>query len=180
MAKVAMLGAGFIGDFYTFSMHGQRNRDKVCIIYSRDEARGKAFAAKHGIPRWTVSMKEAVNDPEVEVVMIGLPNNLHLEAVRLATEAGKAVFCTKPLGRNALEAKEMLDLVEKAGVVHGYMEDLVYTPKTIKALKSRRAVHWARSSGPVRERHIPVRTATGSGRKMFQEAAFFSTWDATV
>ncbi len=48
MAKVAMLGAGFIGDFYTFSMHGQRNRDKVCIIYSRDEARGKALLLSTG------------------------------------------------------------------------------------------------------------------------------------
>jgi predicted dehydrogenase len=150
MAKVAMLGAGFIGDFYTFSIHGQRNRDKVHIIYSRDEARGKAFAEKHGIPKWTTSMKEAVNDPEVDVVMIGLPNNLHLEAVALAAAAKKAVFCTKPLGRNASEAKKMLDLVEKAGVTHGYMEDLVYTPKTLKALKSVETgavgdVIWARS-----------------------------------
>ena len=150
MAKVAMLGAGFIGDFYTFSIHGQRNRDKVHIIYSRDEARGKAFAEKHGIPKWTTSMKEAVNDPEVDVVMIGLPNNLHLEAVALAAAAKKAVFCTKPLGRNAVEAKKMLDLVEKAGVTHGYMEDLVYTPKTLKALKSVETgavgdVIWARS-----------------------------------
>ena len=150
MAKVAMLGAGFIGDFYTFSILGQRNRDKVHIIYSRDEARGKAFAEKHGIPKWTTSMKEAVNDPEVDVVMIGLPNNLHLEAVALAAAAKKAVFCTKPLGRNAAEAKKMLDLVEKAGVTHGYMEDLVYTPKTLKALKSVETgavgdVIWARS-----------------------------------
>lgn len=150
MAKVAMLGAGFIGDFYTFSIHGQRNRDKVHVIYSRDEARGKAFAKKHGIPKWTTSMKEAVNDPEVDVVMIGLPNNLHLEAVALAAAAKKAVFCTKPLGRNASEAKKMLDLVEKAGVTHGYMEDLVYTPKTLKALKSVDTgavgdVIWARS-----------------------------------
>ena len=150
MAKVAMLGAGFIGDFYTFSIHGQRNRDKVHIIYSRDEARGKAFAEKHGIPKWTTSMKEAVNDPEVDVVMIGLPNNLHLEAVALAAAAKKAVFCTKPLGRNASEAKKMLDLAEKAGVTHGYMEDLVYTPKTLKALKSVETgavgdVIWARS-----------------------------------
>ena len=150
MAKVAMLGAGFIGDFYTFSIHGQRNRDKVHIIYSRDEARGKTFAEKHGIPKWTTSMKEAVNDPEVDVVMIGLPNNLHLEAVALAAAAKKAVFCTKPLGRNASEAKKMLDLVEKAGVTHGYMEDLVYTPKTLKALKSVETgalgdVIWARS-----------------------------------
>jgi len=150
MAKVAMLGAGFIGDFYTFSIHGHRNRDNVHVIYSRDEARGKAFAKKHGIPGWTTSMKDAVNDPEVDVVMIGLPNNLHLEAVKLCAAAKKAVFCTKPLGRNAVEAKKMLDLVEKAGVTHGYMEDLVYTPKTLKALKSVEMgavgqVTWARS-----------------------------------
>jgi predicted dehydrogenase len=150
MAKVAMLGAGFIGDFYTFSIHGQRNRDQVHVIYSRDEARGKAFAKKHGISKWTTSMKDAVNDPEVDVVMIGLPNNLHLEAVKLAAEAKKAVFCTKPLGRNADEAKKMLEMVEKAGVTHGYMEDLVYTPKTLKALKSVEMgavgdVIWARS-----------------------------------
>ena len=150
MAKVAMLGAGFIGDFYTFSLHGQRGRDKVHVIYSRDESRGKAFAKKHGIPRWTTSMKEAVNDPEVEVVIIGLPNNLHLEAVQLAAAAKKAVFCTKPLGRNATEAKKMLDLVEKAGIMNGYLEDLVYTPKTLKALKAVQSgsvgqVIWTRS-----------------------------------
>jgi predicted dehydrogenase len=150
MAKVAILGAGFIGEFYTFSINGHRNRDSVNVIYSRDEERGRAFAKKHGIPRWTTSMKEAVNDREVDIVIIGLPNNLHLEAVRLAAEAGKAIFCTKPLGRNADEAKEMLDLVEKAGVMHGYLEDLVYTPKTLKALKSVRTgaigqVTWARS-----------------------------------
>ena len=150
MVKVAMLGAGFIGDFYTYSINGQRNRDRVHVIYSRDEARGKAFARKHGIPKWTTSMKDAINDPEVDVVVIGLPNNLHLEAVKLATASKKAVFCTKPLGRNAAEAKKMLDMVEKAGVTHGYMEDLVYTPKTLKALKSVEMgaigeVTWARS-----------------------------------
>ncbi len=150
MAKVAMLGAGFIGDFYTYSLHGQRSRDRVQIVYSRDESRGKAFAKKHGIPRWTTSMKDAVNDPEVEIVVIGLPNNLHLEAVLLAAAAKKAVLCTKPLGRNAKDAKEMLDAVEKAGIMHGYLEDLVYTPKTLKALQSVRSgaigqVTWARS-----------------------------------
>lgn len=150
MAKVALLGAGFIGDFYTYSITGHRNRDLVQVIYSRDEERGKRFANKHGIPRWTTSMKDAVDDPEADVVVIGLPNNLHLEAVRLAAAAGKHVFCTKPLGRNAAEAIEMLELVEKAGVIHGYLEDLVYPPKTMKALKAVRSgaigqVTWARS-----------------------------------
>jgi predicted dehydrogenase len=136
MAKVAMLGAGFIGDFYTYSLHGLRSRDQVQVIYSRDEARGKAFAKKHGIPEWTTSMKEAVNNTKVELVVIGLPNNLHLEAVKLAAAAGKGVLCTKPLGRNAAEAHEMLEAVEKAGVFNGYLEDLVYPPKTVKAIEA--------------------------------------------
>ena len=70
------------------------------------------------------------------LVVIGLPNNLHLEAVKLAAAAGKAVLCTKPLGRNASEAIKMLEAVEKAGVFNGYLEDLVYPPKTLKALQA--------------------------------------------
>jgi predicted dehydrogenase len=81
-------------------------------------------------------METAVNDPETDVVVIGLPNHLHQEAVSMAAAAGKAVLCTKPLGRNAAEAKAMLKEVEQAGVFHGYLEDLVYTPKTLKSIES--------------------------------------------
>jgi predicted dehydrogenase len=56
-------------------------------------------------PEWTTDISKAVNNPEVEVVVVGLPNNLHLEAVLRAAEAKKAVLCTKPLGRNPKEAK---------------------------------------------------------------------------
>lgn len=150
MAKVAMLGAGFIGGFYTQSIQAQRSRDTVQVVYSRDKARGKAFAGIHGIPEWTDDMSKAVDNPEVEIVVVALPNDLHLEAVLMAASAGKAVFCTKPLGRNAEEAKMMLDAVEKAGIFHGYMEDLVYTPKTLTSLSSVKngaigSVIWARS-----------------------------------
>ena len=44
------------------------------------------------------------------------------------------MLCTKPLGRTAEEAKRMLEAVESAGVFAGYLEDLVYTPKTLKAI----------------------------------------------
>jgi predicted dehydrogenase len=81
-------------------------------------------------------MKEAINDPDTDTVIIGLPNDLHKEAVLLAAEAGKAILCTKPLGRNAEEGKIMVDAVEKAGIFNAYLEDLVYTPKTLKSLES--------------------------------------------
>jgi ornithine cyclodeaminase/alanine dehydrogenase-like protein (mu-crystallin family) len=41
--KVAMLGTGLIGDFYTMTLHGQRNRDSVHVVYSRSEERGAAY-----------------------------------------------------------------------------------------------------------------------------------------
>ena len=134
--KVTMLGTGLIGTFYTMSLHGQRSRDRVHAIYSRSAQRAEAFAGQWDIPNTYTNLASAIRDPDTTAVVIGLPNNLHREAVLLAAEAGKAILCTKPLGRNAAEAKEMLEAVESAGVFHGYLEDLAYTPKTMKALKS--------------------------------------------
>ncbi len=134
--KIAMLGTGLIGTFYTMCLHGQRSRDRVHAIYSRTDERARVFAQQWGISRTYTDMTLAIQDPDTEVVVIGLPNDLHEEAVSLAARAGKAVLCTKPLGRTATEAKNMLEAVEKSGVFHGYLEDLAYTPKTMKALKS--------------------------------------------
>lgn len=136
MQKVTMLGTGLIGMFYTMTLHAGRSADRVTMVYSRTAERAEQFAKEWDIPNYTTDLAEAINDPKTTVVVIGLPNNLHEEAVKLAAEAGKAILCTKPLGRNAEEAKRMLDMVEKAGVFHGYLEDLVYTPKTLKALES--------------------------------------------
>jgi predicted dehydrogenase len=131
-----MLGTGLIGDFYTMTLHGQRNRDRVRVVYSRSAERGEAFKARHGVPESTTDMEAAVNHPDTDVVVVALPNFLHEEAVTAVAKAGKAVLVTKPLGRNAHEAKRMLDTVEKAGVFHGYLEDLVYPPKSLKAMKA--------------------------------------------
>ena len=134
--NITMLGTGLIGMFYTMTLHSQRSRDRVQVVYSRTEDRAKTFATEWDIPTWETNLADAINDPDTDVVVIGLPNNLHLEAVELSAKAGKAILCTKPLGRNASEAKAMLDVVEKAGVFAGYLEDLVYPPKTLKSIES--------------------------------------------
>ncbi len=150
MHTLTMLGTGLIGRFYTQALHANRSRDRVGVVYSRSEDRAREFAQEWGILNWTTDMAAAINDPATDIVVIGLPNHLHEEAARLAAEAGKAVLCTKPLGRTAAEAKRILDAVEKAGVFHGYLEDLAYTPKTMKAVASVQngaigKVLWARS-----------------------------------
>ena len=150
MQKIAMLGSGFIARFYADSLQGYRNKDKIVSVYSRKNESAKKFSADYNVSHFTTDMEEAIAHPDVNVVCVALPNNLHEEAVMLCCKYKKAVMVTKPLGRNAEEAKRMLQAVEEAGIFNGYLEDLVYTPKFIKAEQSIRSgslgkILWAKS-----------------------------------
>ncbi len=150
MTKIAMLGSGFIARFYADSMQGYRSKDKIVSIYSRREESARKFASDYSVQHWTTNMEEAIAHPDVEIVCVSLPNFLHEEAVMLCCRHRKRVMVTKPLGRNAAEAKRMLEAVESAGIFNGYLEDLVYTPKFLKALQSVKngaigRVLWAKS-----------------------------------
>jgi predicted dehydrogenase len=148
--KITLLGTGLIGTFYTMTIHGIRGRDRIHTVCSLPLDAAEEFAREWKIPNATDNMEEAINDPDTNLVIVGVPNYLHKDAVLMCAEAGKAVLCTKPLGRNTEEAQEMLKAVEKAGVFAGYLEDLVYTPKTLKSLTSVKSgalgkVQWVRS-----------------------------------
>jgi predicted dehydrogenase len=136
MPRIAMLGSGFIGRFYAESILGQRSRDSIVSVYSRREESAKKFAKDYHCLHWTTNMEESIARPDVDIVCISLPNNLHEIAVLLCCKHGKAVMTTKPLGRNAVEARRMLEAVEEAGIFNSYLEDLVYTPKFLKAHES--------------------------------------------
>jgi predicted dehydrogenase len=147
---ITLLGTGFIGDFYARTLKTGRTLDEVRVAYSRTPERGMAFCERWGIHESSTDLKQAIEHPETDVIVVGLPNHLHEEAVTLAAEAGKAVLCTKPLARTADEANRILQAVERAGVFAGYLEDLCYTPKTLTSLAAVRAgaigdVTWVRS-----------------------------------
>jgi predicted dehydrogenase len=150
MQRIAMLGSGFIGRFYADSLQGQRSKDKIVSIYSRREESAKKFSKDYKVDHWTINMEESIAHPDVDIVCISLPNNLHEAAVMLCCKHKKAVMTTKPLGRNATEAKRMMEAVESAGIFNGYLEDLVYTPKFLKSIESVKSgalgrILWAKS-----------------------------------
>ncbi len=136
MAKVCILGGGFIGRFYAESLCGRRSKDSVTVVYSRKESTASRFAKDYDVPHYCTEMEDAIAHEESEFVVIALPNYLHEEAVMLCVKHKKAVLCTKPLGRTAEEALRMTLACEKAGVFAGYLEDLCYTPKFLKSVKS--------------------------------------------
>ncbi|MEE9437720.1 MAG: Gfo/Idh/MocA family oxidoreductase [Saprospiraceae bacterium] len=155
--KIAMLGSGFIARFYATSLHSQRRKDEIISVYSRNIDNAKRFAEDFQFSKYSENMEEIINDPAIDIVLIALPNHLHELAVEMSAKAKKHVLCTKPLGRTAEEGKRMLEMVEKAGIFGGYLEDLCYTPKFLKSMESVKSggigkVLWARSreahSGP--------------------------------
>ncbi|MCD6351722.1 MAG: Gfo/Idh/MocA family oxidoreductase, partial [Armatimonadetes bacterium] len=88
MVRLGLLGSGFVAEFYMQGLRDVPNQ-QVVINYSRSEDRARAFAEKWGVPRWTTQMRDVVENDEVDLVLIGLPNHLHREAALLCAEAAK-------------------------------------------------------------------------------------------
>jgi predicted dehydrogenase len=128
--RVGMLGSGFIGEFHTLGMRYIPDA-RVVANFGAGAERREAFAARFG-SRPLTSIEAVCADPEVDLVVVSLPNQLHREAVLTAARHGKAVACTKPLGRNADEAADMLRAVTEAGVFNAYLENVVFNVETIR------------------------------------------------
>jgi D-xylose 1-dehydrogenase (NADP+, D-xylono-1,5-lactone-forming) len=72
-------------------------RSEVAAVASRSANKGQAYAAEWSIPRALGSYESLIDDPDIDVIYIGLPNSLHVEWTIRALEAGKHVLCEKPL-----------------------------------------------------------------------------------
>jgi predicted dehydrogenase len=127
---IGMLGSGFIGEFHTQGLRYIEGA-RVVANWGAGTERREAFGARFG-SRPLDSIDAVCADPEVDLVVVSLPNHLHLEAVRAAASNGKGVACTKPLGRNAQEAAGMLGLVKEAGVFNAYLENVVFNAEMIR------------------------------------------------
>jgi predicted dehydrogenase len=133
MIGVGLIGSGFIANTYAEALQDVRNAE-ITANYSREPARARAFAERWGgIPRQYDDMAALCADPAVDLVVIALPNEVHLAATGIAAAAGKGIVCTKPLARTGAEAEAMLRIVADAAVWHGYAESSVFSPNIAKA-----------------------------------------------
>lgn len=123
--NVGMIGSGFMGKAHSLAYAGM----PMCfwpppalpvrkMIAERSEDLAREEAARFGFESFTDDWTELVADPSIDIVDIVTPNNLHMDMAIAAAEAGKMVLCEKPLARTTVEAKRMLDAVEKAGVTN--------------------------------------------------------------
>jgi len=140
---VAFIGAGFSARFHLRGFVGIRNAD-VVAVYSRSEKSSKEFASlaeQLGFerPKVYTNVYDMLKDPKVNAVWITTPNDTHLTYAKAVAEEARqgkgnivGIAIEKPLARNYREAKEIVDLVEKAGLLHGYLENQIYMPSYIR------------------------------------------------
>lgn len=132
---VGMLGYAFMGRAHSnalrsipFAIDPPPAIPKLVAVCGRDEAALQAMAARYGYEKTYTNWRNMLEDDAVQLVDNGGPNDTHAEPSILAAQAGKHVFCEKPLARTAEEAKAMLDAVTKASVKHGVAFNYRFVP----------------------------------------------------
>jgi predicted dehydrogenase len=123
---VGVIGLGWLGRAHTRSLaripmlFADRAYDPVLVVCA-DPAPGVAdeAVATFGFERGTGDWRRVIDDPAVDVVWIAAPNMLHVELVEAAAQAGKDVFCEKPVGGTPEQTARAERAVRRAGVIGG-------------------------------------------------------------
>ena len=114
MTKIAFVGTGFVADYYMMTL---ANHPELILAgsWDRDAERLGQFCRFHDVRAYG-SLEECLGDPEVSIVVNLTPPEHHFALNRAALEAGKHVYCEKPLGMSYEEAREVVELAESRGL----------------------------------------------------------------
>ena len=93
------------------------NRNQLLAVASRSQDRAQAYAEEWNIPRAHGSYQTLLDDEDIDVVYISLPNSLHAEWTIRAAQSGKHVLCEKPLALSIEEVNAIEEAARQAGVV---------------------------------------------------------------
>jgi predicted dehydrogenase len=148
---IGIIGSGFNARFHLHAFVGVRDAE-IKGIWSPNE-KNAAEAARLagsldvGEPKLHKSISDMVADPGIEAIWLCGPNHTRVEnveeiinAVSRGRGSLKGMACEKPLARNVAEARRILELVESAGLRHGYLENQLFAP----SVAAGRGIVWAR------------------------------------
>lgn len=114
--KIGVIGAGRIGKVHAATLVQNVPQAKVLAIADIDLAGASELAQKFGISKASTNYKDIINDPDIEAVVICSPTDTHAQYITEAAEAGKHIFCEKPVDLTLAAIQKALSAVEKAGV----------------------------------------------------------------
>jgi predicted dehydrogenase len=110
-----ILGAAGIAESSFLPALTESGDGRAVVVGAREGRRAERWAAEFGVDRGVEGYASVLDDPAVEAVYVPLPNSLHAEWAIAALEAGKAVFCEKPLSGSIEQTERVLAAVSAAG-----------------------------------------------------------------
>jgi predicted dehydrogenase len=129
--KIGMVGSGFVADLHVYSLqHFVPNAEVVAV--ASPHGAGK-FAEERGIPNAFGDYRDLLKMKDLDMISIGVPNDLHCQVTLDAAAAGKHIICEKPLCKTLEEADLMLEACKSNGVLLLYAEELLFAPKYVRA-----------------------------------------------
>ena len=102
------------------------------VLVGRNEVKLRALAERYGIERWSTDLEACLANPEDTVYFDALATTQRAAAVRKALEAGKHVYCEKPLAMNLEDALDLVRRAKDAGVKTGVVQDKLFLPGFLK------------------------------------------------
>lgn len=140
--NVAMIGGGFMGKAHAMAYASMPMffwpapaipHRKVVVDVT--DAMAQTARDRYGFEEASSDWRAVVARPDIDVIDICTPNNVHAEIAIAAAEAGKHIICEKPLARTVEEARAMAAAVKKAGVIHMVAFNYRRTPAVALAKK---------------------------------------------
>jgi myo-inositol 2-dehydrogenase/D-chiro-inositol 1-dehydrogenase len=129
--RVGLVGSGFISSLHAEALERCAAAEVVALA-SPTPGRAQAFAAKFGIAQHFTDWRRLAELKDLDLIVIGAPNDLHCEMTVAAAAAGKHVVCEKPLCLNLGQADQMIAACKRAGVKLMYAEELCFAPKYVR------------------------------------------------
>ena len=115
MARIALIGTGFVADYYARTLANHAGL-VVAGAFDTDKARLETFCRFHGYGTYA-SLEAALSDDTVDIVVNLTPPDSHFEINRRALEAGRHVYCEKPLAMEPGQAAELAELASVKGLL---------------------------------------------------------------
>jgi len=129
--RVGLIGSGFITAIHHEALQSVA-RAEVVAVASPTPGHAQRFAADRKIARHFTDYRSMLDLKDVDLVVLGLPNDLHCEVTCQAAQAGKHIVVEKPMALNLAECDRMIAACRESGVLLGYAEELCFTPKYVR------------------------------------------------
>jgi predicted dehydrogenase len=133
--NIGVIGMGWMGQAHSRSylqvpLRFPESGIKPRLLICSDNVQARADSAREtlGFEIATTDWREVIHHPEVQVVNVCTPNDLHVEIIREAAAAGKHIFCEKPIGRSPQETAQVESFARNAGILCGVGYNYRWTP----------------------------------------------------